>query len=132
MEYGPVQVVDHGVAAEEQITDAIRLFRGGRYASAITLALAAETHLPPTSNPTLFNAFRRLAPEKIDDLNLVRNWLKHHRDPPSINLYEFEVVISIVRAMTHYFAVYGRNSPDWQDFKTWSLEYLNERRPGDA
>jgi hypothetical protein len=102
---GEKQRVSRKEAALQQIHMAIRLFRSRDFACAITLALAAEEQLPDADAPYVFKQLKQKVPKEKAMFNLVRNWLKHHKEPDEIDLYEFEVVIALMRATPKFTAV---------------------------
>ncbi|TIR27204.1 MAG: hypothetical protein E5X07_28445 [Mesorhizobium sp.] len=86
-------------AALNQTALAIRLFHEGEFAGAITLALAAEGQMAPTTSPHVLKASKeKAAPymaerEFVSRMNEVRDWLKHHKMDP----LEGQIVIAIFR-----------------------------------
>ena len=121
------QVVTRQEAAMQQIDMAIEMIGRGEYACAITLSLAAETQMPEPDVPHVMAALKRqLTPAQIDDLNAVRNWLKHSRAPDTATLYKFEATISILRAISKFRGCYGAWSEDMAAFDVWVKETLLE------
>jgi hypothetical protein len=81
------------------------------------LALAAEDRLPDGDGPYLFKKLKEyLSKEQIDRLNDVRNWLKHDRLPDNMDLYEFEVITCLMRAISRFAAAYREISPAMRGF----------------
>jgi hypothetical protein len=116
---GQKQVVSREQAALQQITMAIRLLHEREFASAITLALAAEDQIPETDQPHLLGVLRHKAPGAIDKFNEIRNWLKHSRPPDEQVIYEFEVVVALMRATSKFLASYRAGPPEIEKFVQW-------------
>jgi hypothetical protein len=114
-------------AAAEQIDQSIRLWREGYWASAVTLAGAAEEGLPPPEAQTLFawlrlvgaNALQIDGAEVADKhLNRARNWLKHQRLEDEVEITALDGFAMIVRAVSKFSQVYGEDAqtPTMVDF----------------
>lgn len=85
---------------------------------AITLAAAAEGMLPDTETIHLFGYLKQSDAYKTKQINFnsTISWLKHGGEPDSGQIFEFDAIITIARAMTKYHAVY-RDAPDeWHAF----------------
>ena len=107
-------------SATEQIDQAIRLWREGYIASAVTLAGAAEGAIPAPPHPdeTLFEWLKAagVATYNISEkrvvahhLNSVRDWLKHG----GINTLEVKPLeggVMLMRALTKFYMVYGHDA----------------------
>jgi len=119
----PAIVTTRQLSALRQIHAAIEHLRSGQWECAITLALAAEGQLPPTGNVHLVKALREHAPDLAKDgtLNLYRDWLKHwSKDKPDeIEISAFSVTIAIMRAISKFYAVYGKSSAEMKTFGGW-------------
>ena len=109
------------MAATQQIEMAIRHLEDDEFACAITLALAAEEQLPWPSGdtPHLLGVMRASETDKQVDVNKVRNWLKHNKEPDEIGISEFDVVVALIRATTKFHAVYGKPTLDMKKFLAW-------------
>lgn len=109
------------MAATQQIEMAVRHLDNDEYACAITLALAAEDQLPaPTSDkPFLLGTMRIAQVDKKVDINRLRNWLKHNKEPDEIGISEFDVVTALLRATTKFHAVYGEPTEIMKAFLAW-------------
>ena len=70
----------------------------------MTLAAAAEGQIPEGVVEHLFRLLRRRAPQ--ENFNLFINWLKHPSGPDSATISEFEVALTIARAIYKFVAVY--------------------------
>jgi hypothetical protein len=118
------------LAALYQITAAIEHFHKHELECSITLAAAAEGILPDAEGGFLFQQFKTRAStkkrENLDHLNFVQNWLKHGKyngkEVESIGIAEFFAVISLLRAITKFVAVYRRETPDMAEFVDWSRD----------
>lgn len=115
------------LSALRQIHSAIEHLHNNQWECAITLALAAEGQLPRTdSEISLFNAMRTHSPDLASDgtFNLHRDWLKHWNDekPDKIEISEFGVAIAIMRAVSKFYAVYGKASKEMHGFGDWCRE----------
>jgi hypothetical protein len=111
------------LAAKRQIDAAILLFRTeDQFECAITLSAAAENLLPPTDEPHIFKILKDGAYFKDLDLNLFINWLKHPTGPNAAVISEFEVTLTIVRAISKFAANYNTVSGVMRDFTKWAFE----------
>ncbi len=119
---GEKQTINRKIAAQQQIEIAIRLFFDKEFASAITLALAAEEQMPNGERDYLFRILKERYPSVVDRFNEVRNWLKHFRPPEEMEVYEFEVVLSIMRAVSKFTSVYREISAPMTDFDQYCVE----------
>jgi hypothetical protein len=105
-------------AVTELIDSAIEAYFAGRHATAITLAGAAETGMPPAEQ-TLFKAgielFKtRSESEVAQVLNHSRNWLKHFDEEKPAQIDVSWSLGYVLRATTHYQQVYGEYAPSEQ------------------
>lgn len=106
-------------AVAEQIDQAIRLWREGYIASAVTLAGAAESSMQdPATGETLFDWLKVAGMESLkldekrvvaDHLNYVRNWLKHICDD-DIELKPVEGFLMLARAYSKFIMLYGQDA----------------------
>jgi hypothetical protein len=115
------------LAALRQIHGAIEHLLKGELECATTLALAAECQLPPTdSDIHLLNTLRKEAPDLASDgtFNLYRNWLKHWDEdkPDEIEMSELLVAVDVMRAISKFYALYGKASDKMQEFWKWSVD----------
>lgn len=123
---GTVQRISRKQAAIRQIEGAIVFFRRGEYACAITLSLAAEDQIQDTNEPHVFKSIRERAPHIYKQFNRVRDWLKHcnPKEPEEMDIYEFEVVVAILRATTKFFAAYQEKPIKIEAFDNWAKTKL--------
>src|SRR5687768_11441963 len=98
--FGKVVKLTREMAAAEQIHGAIRAFRAGEFASAVTLSLAAEGQLPDGDRPHLRSMVRKQDDVVAKKMNAVRDWLKHYNPPDDYYLIEFEVIVCVLRGVT--------------------------------
>jgi len=106
-------------AAAEQIDQAIRLWREGFIASAVTLAGAAEGSMPEPQGGTLFGWLKVAGiealqlPEKqvvAQSLNHVRDWLKHDGLGHEREVTPLEGFFMLARAYSKFIMVYGQDA----------------------
>jgi hypothetical protein len=120
---GEKQRLSRKSAARQQIEMSIRLLHSRDFACAVTLALAAEDQLGDTNDPHLMKQIKgKISKDEIDAFNFVRNWLKHHKEPDEIDLFEFEVWVALARAATKFVAVYHQSTKTMEDFFQWSRQ----------
>jgi hypothetical protein len=119
-EFGTVVHTTRPKAAMRQIEAAIEHFDNGEYECAITLAAAAEGMIHATDHPHIFTLLKER--RKDFDYNLVINWLKHDQTPEEMLLPEFEVAITIMRAISKFVAVYNTGTDTMRDFGRWVFE----------
>jgi hypothetical protein len=116
------------LAALRQIHGAIEHLERSELECAVTLALAAETGLPPPADGAipLYDALRERAPDLAIDktFNLHRDWLKHWSEdkPDEIEISEFLAAIAVMRAVSKFYAVYKKSSVEMQSFGKWCRE----------
>lgn len=120
-------------AALSQTTLAIRLFHEGEFAGAITLALAAEGQMQPTTSPHVLQSSKEKAAqfmaerEFVSKMNEVRDWLKHHKEPEEMQIYELEAFFAVARATSKFCAVYDHSTPEIETFVAWYRANLKNR-----
>ncbi|MER8447602.1 hypothetical protein NKH52_30995 [Mesorhizobium sp. M1066] len=120
-------------AASNQISLAIRLFHEEEFAGAITLALAAEGQMPPTMSPHVLKTSKDKAVpfmaerDFVSKMNEVRDWLKHHKDPEEMHIYEIEAFFAVARATSKFCAVYDHSTPEIETFVAWYRANLKNR-----
>jgi hypothetical protein len=113
---GALQIVSRKEAAQQQIDMAIRLLHERHFACSITLALAAEGQMPEGRDASVFRRIAELAPDKVDEFNKLRNWLKHNSPPDQHAIYELEVSIALLRATSKFWQTYRDTSPSMLAF----------------
>ena len=97
------------LASLRQIIAAIEHLHKRELECAITLAGAAEGQLPETAKDYLFRLLKKVFSH--DDLNLVRDWLKHQSGPENATITEFEAALMISRAIHKFVAVDQASHP---------------------
>lgn len=107
------------LSALRQIEAAIDHLYAGNLECAVTLALAAEDHMPRSEAVYLFNELYKRVPGEIGMFNELRNWLKHHIEPDEFEFSDFEAAIAVVRATSKFFATYHKTSPKLEGFVDW-------------
>ncbi|WP_426125308.1 hypothetical protein [Pararhizobium sp. PWRC1-1] len=103
-------------AVEQMIDGAMRAHDGQQYAAAVTLAAAAGGAMPQPAEKALLDitrdAFAGYAATKeiVSQLNRERDWLKHDNleHPDQMDIDRGSSLIYIIRAMSRFHAVYGR------------------------
>ncbi|WP_431856633.1 hypothetical protein [Azospirillum sp.] len=113
-------IFDKKVAAALHIEAAIYLYFQGNYACVATLCGAAEGALPQPQKDYVFaEAKRKLfgqlqSPERdiVSVMNRERDWLKHYNadQPQHIVITDPVAKFWIYRAMSKYFALYGKDA----------------------
>jgi hypothetical protein len=111
------------LSASRQIDAAIDHLNAGQFECAVTLALAAEDQIPESGSMDLFKALKQQGLHKrdINQLNFLRNWLKHPKEPEEIEFSEFEVAIALVRATSRFFGQYGTKTEKVEAFLVWCV-----------
>ena len=56
------------------------------------------------------------------EFNAVRNWLKHHIEPEEIELFEFEVEVALMRAISKFASAYHEISEPMLEFDKRCIE----------
>jgi hypothetical protein len=115
------------LAAVRQITAAIEHLYKRDFECAITLAAAAESLLPPTADPHLFQSLKEYLPAaEFKELNVNRavNRLKHYNldDPDPVTITEVDAVMALQRAITKFIAVYHRTTQQMEDLFGWARD----------
>src|SRR5467141_3437127 len=121
-------------SSRRQINAAIAHLHSRDWECAITLAAAAEGQLlEPETQTFLFRALRnREAKDSLNlKLNRVIHWLKHptQDEPDHIKISEFEVALTISRAIQKFVAVYKLSAREFEGFSTWAVERGHLPRP---
>jgi hypothetical protein len=102
-------------AALQQIDMAIEMFHHGKWTCAITLALAAETQMPDPEKPFVSSELRsKYGIDFMDQLNEPRNWLKHAKDQDTVELYEMDALMALLRAISSLRASMMHGRKRWQ------------------
>ncbi len=105
------------LALSRQFHAVIGHFDNCEFESAITLAAAAEGILPSTQKHHFFKSLKN----KLTDVNLLINWLKHGVNPyDTATISEIEVAATIFRSITKFDAVYGELTPEMKKFIVWA------------
>jgi hypothetical protein len=107
------------LASLRQIIAAIDHLHKKELECAITLAGAAEGQLSETTTEYLFRILKKVFSH--DELNLVRDWLKHQSGPENATITEFEAAIMISRAIHKFVAVYQASHPRFEEFGKWAV-----------
>ena len=114
-------------ASLRQIIAAITHLHKKELECAITLAGAAEGQLPESTGEYLFRLLKRVASH--DELNLVRDWLKHPSGPDKATITEFEAALMISRAIHKFVSVYKASHPQFETFSEWVVAAGHMPRP---
>jgi hypothetical protein len=108
------------LSALRQIEAAVDHMYAGQFECAVTLALAAEDHMPRSDAVYLQNELeKRVSKKGMSTFNLLRNWLKHHIEPDEFEFSDFEAAIALVRATSKFFATYRTTTPKLEGFVSW-------------
>jgi hypothetical protein len=79
--------------------------------------------MPPGEMPDLYAHLKSNAlAEKMKEMNDVRNWLKHHNGPDEMSIYEFEVIVSLMRAISRFVTSYHEITSVMQAFDIFARE----------
>lgn len=113
-------------ASFNQICASIAHYGNGQFDCAMTLAAAAEGMLPAVDEPHLFQQLRARPDQAELNLNMMIVWLKHG-GAASAELSDFEVVITIARAITKFLAVYKESHPRFVEF--WQQAHRDGHLP---
>ncbi len=120
------RLVTRQTAAIRQIIVAIYLLHQGEWESAITLALAAERHVPnpPEGNALYFwvELQKRASKQELAAFNETKNWLKAANGADQRSIADYEAIMAIMLAISKYVAFYGEVEPVIEKFITWSVE----------
>jgi hypothetical protein len=123
-------------AAAFQIHDAIDCLYRGAFASAVTLAHAAENQLGTAGPPHLFtklqNAYKALPrdakPEK-HGLNDKAVWLKHgqvnDKAVDEMEVTKDDAILYITRAISKFIAIRGGLTAEMMGFRDWAAKPEN-------
>jgi hypothetical protein len=99
---------------------AIEMFHRRKWTCAITLALAAETQMPDPEKPFVSSELRsKYGIDFIDQLNEPRNWLKHAKDHDTVELYEMDALMALLRAISKFTSLYDAWSEEMAKFDEW-------------
>ena len=115
------------LASLRQIIAAIDHLHKKELECAITLAGAAEGQLPEKRTDYLFRLLKKVFSH--DDLNLVRDWLKHQSGPENAIISEFEAALMISRAIHKFVGVYQASHPKFEEFSKWAVDAGHLPRP---
>ena len=125
-------------ASMRQIHCAIEHLHRGDFECAITLAGAGEGMLPETNTPHFRQKVKAIsaamvipdADEGKKGANDFINWCKHatlEKNGPrfeTATINQFEVIVTIYRAMTKFRAVYDDQTPQMLSFTNWLKTHL--------
>lgn len=115
------------LASLRQIIAAIAHLHKRELECAVTLAGAAEGQLKETTREYLFKILKKVFSH--DELNVVRDWLKHPSGPDDATITEFEAAIMISRAIHKFVAVYEASHPHFETFSDWAVAAGHIPRP---
>ncbi len=127
--------LDKKDAAQQQLEGAIFSLFMNNWASAITLAGAAEGIIPKTKGDFIdivknssSSVFGLSESEIVDFFNSRRNWLKHHQsDHPdfrdTMDFKQEHAVLMIFRAVSKFYLAYKTTSLNIQHFNAWFSEH---------
>jgi hypothetical protein len=119
-------MVDHvktskQLSALRQVRAAIEHFHKGEFECAMTLAAAGEGQLSDKGIKFFWRILKLRAP--AEDFNLFINWLKHATGPDKAIISEFEVVLTIARAIHKFVAAYSKSCAEFEAFSKWAVEH---------
>ena len=112
-------------SSRRQINAAIAHLHNKDFECAITLAAAAEGQLPDIDVSLFRRLLKRDKDEKMNlDLNGIITWLKHPTPdkPTNATISEFEVALTISRAIHKFVATYAVSMREFEGFSIWAVE----------
>jgi hypothetical protein len=78
--------------------------------------------MPESWEPYVFGIVReRITKNQVEKFNFIRNWPKHYKEPDEVDIFEFEVAISLMRATTKFYAVHHETTALMETFKDWAV-----------
>jgi hypothetical protein len=120
------------LSAKRQILMAIKCTDSVDYECAITLAGAAEGQIDEKqisegTRPHLFRVLRaKFAPEPVnEDIT----WMKHLSGDFNREVTEFDVALTIARAIQKYVATYQESCIQFEEFSQWAVMKKHIPRP---
>jgi hypothetical protein len=120
------------LSALRQILMAIKCLDSVDYECAITLAGAAEGQIDEKqiaegTKPHLFRVMRgKIAKEPVnEDIT----WMKHSSGAFDPEVTQFDVVLTIARAIQKYVAIYQETHGKFEEFSRWAVEKGHIPRP---
>ena len=120
------------LSALRQILIAIKCIDSIDYECAITLAGAAEGQIdealiPDGTRPHLFRVLRgKFAKEPVND---DVTWMKHSSGAFDGEVTQFDVALTIARAIQKYVASYQETHPKFEEFSQWAVMKKHIPRP---
>jgi hypothetical protein len=120
------------ISAMRQICAAIKHLHAKDYECAITLAAAAEGQtseekIPEGARTHLFRVLRKQL--ESEDVNKLITWLKHPTGEDGAEITQFEVGLTIGRAIQKFVAAYQSSHGDFEDFSQWGVQLKHFPRP---
>jgi len=120
------------LSAMRQILMAIKCIDSVDYECAVTLAGAAEGQIDEKLIPTdakqhLFRVLRnKFAPEPVNEDT---TWMKHSSGAFEREVTEFDVALTIARAIQKYVAAYQETHVKFEEFSQWAAAKKHIPRP---
>ncbi|MGB7102394.1 MAG: hypothetical protein WBD95_26975 [Xanthobacteraceae bacterium] len=120
------------LSALRQILMAIKCIDSVDYECAITLAGAAEgqideKQIPEGTRPHLFRVLRaKFAPEPVNE---DVTWMKHPSGAFDRDVTQFDVALTIARAIQKYVATYQETHVRFEEFSQWAVMKKHIPRP---
>jgi hypothetical protein len=115
------------LAALRQIKASIIHFHKREYEAAITLAGAAEGQIPEPTMTYLFRLLKRHM--SSDEANAYIHWMKHQSGADKASIPDFEVVLTISRAIHKFVGAYKASCDEFEEFSAWAVEKGHIPRP---
>jgi hypothetical protein len=120
------------LSAMRQILMAIRCIDSVDYECAVTLAGAAEGQIdekliPADTELHLFRVIRRYFSSEETNADVV--WMKHPSGKFNRDVTQFDVALTISRAIQKYVAAYQETHVRFEDFSQWAVEKKHIPRP---
>jgi hypothetical protein len=120
------------LAAQRQILMAIKCIDSVDFECAITLAGAAENQIDEKQIPegTSAHLFRVLRSKfGSEPVNEDITWMKHPSGAFEREVTEFNVALTIARAIQKYVATYQETHVKFQEFSQWAVQKKHIPRP---
>jgi hypothetical protein len=120
------------LSAMRQILMAIRCIDSVDYECAVTLAGAAEGQIdekliPADTEPHLFRVIRKYFSSEATNEDVV--WMKHPSGENDREVTQFDVALTISRAIQKYVAAYQETHVKFEEFSQWAVERGHIPRP---
>ena len=107
-------------ASMAQLRAAMKAFVDLDWASAVTLAGAAEERCPATTEATLRSLLVMIFGDGVND---VRNWMKHDKRPDPLTIRRRDVLMILGRALVRHEVAYGEKGSEMREISDMLKAY---------